>query len=238
VGKRHARNTPHADGEHGPKTAAHISEQLQSPPPEHGAELLGISVDGVWCHAAFARDRNLRFPLLSDFEPKGAVSRACGAYRTADGTSERALFVLDSDGVIRWSYLSPIDVNPGVDGILKALESLTPRSAAEAAEAAGAQGAFWEMHDMLFQHQNALEREDFLAYAATLNLDRARFARDLDNGVHAAKVRDDFSGGVRSGVNGTPTFFINGERFDGNWADPSAFIVTLAQAAGSGHPSR
>lgn len=97
---------------------------------EHGAELLGISVDGVWCHAAYARDRNLRFPLLSDFEPKGAVSRAYGAYRTADGTSERALFLVDSDGVIRWSYLSPIDVNPGADGILKALESLTPRSAA------------------------------------------------------------------------------------------------------------
>ena len=97
---------------------------------EHGAELLGISVDGVWCHAAYARDRNLRFPLLSDFEPKGAVSRAYGAYRTADGISERALFLVDSDGVIRWSYLSPIDVNPGADGILKALESLTPRSAA------------------------------------------------------------------------------------------------------------
>ena len=97
---------------------------------EHGAELLGISVDGVWCHAAYARDRNLRFPLLSDFEPKGALSRAYGAYRTADGISERALFLVDSDGVIRWSYLSPIDVNPGADGILKALESLTPRSAA------------------------------------------------------------------------------------------------------------
>ena len=97
---------------------------------EHGAELLGISVDGVWCHAAYARDRNLRFPLLSDFEPKGAVSRAYGAYRTADGISERALFLVDSDGAIRWSYLSPIDVNPGADGILKALESLTPRSAA------------------------------------------------------------------------------------------------------------
>ena len=97
---------------------------------EHGAELLGISVDGAWCHAAFARERKLRFPLLSDFEPKGGVSRAYGAYRTADGTCERALFVVDSEGVIRWSYLSPIDVNPGADGILKALESLTARSAA------------------------------------------------------------------------------------------------------------
>jgi len=91
---------------------------------EHGAELVGISVDGVWCHAAFARHRNLHFPLLSDFEPKGAVSRLFGAYRTEDGTSERALFVLDAEGVIRWSYCSPVGVNPGAEGILNALESL------------------------------------------------------------------------------------------------------------------
>ena len=91
------------------------------------AELLGISVDSRWCHAAFARDRNLRFPLLSDFEPKGAVARSYGVYREQDGTSERALFVLERDGVIQWSYLSPIDVNPGADGILQALESLESR---------------------------------------------------------------------------------------------------------------
>jgi peroxiredoxin len=98
---------------------------------EYGAEILGISVDGVWCHAAFARDRNLHFSLLADFEPKGAVARQYGAYREADGTSERALFVLDADGIIRWSYCSPIAVNPGADGILKALESL-PRQTAPA----------------------------------------------------------------------------------------------------------
>jgi peroxiredoxin len=91
---------------------------------EYNAQLLGISVDGPWCHAAFAQARKLRFPLLSDFEPKGAVSRAYGAYRAEDGTSERALFVIDPDGIIRWSYLSPIDVNPGADGILNALEQL------------------------------------------------------------------------------------------------------------------
>jgi peroxiredoxin len=95
---------------------------------EYGAELVGISVDGVWCHAAFARDRKLHFPLLSDFEPKGAVSRAYGAYREQDGTSERALFVLNSDGIIHWSYCSPVSVNPGADGILNALESLTNKS--------------------------------------------------------------------------------------------------------------
>ena len=69
------------------------------------AELLGISVDGVWCHLAFAKDRNLHFPLLADFEPKGAVARTYGVYRHQDGTSERALFVLDGAAVIRWSYV-------------------------------------------------------------------------------------------------------------------------------------
>src|SRR5580765_6913891 len=90
----------------------------------HGAELLGISVDGVWCHEAFAKDRHLHFPLLSDFEPKGAVARKYGAYREQDGCSERALFVINGDGQIAWSYLSPVAVNPGADGILKALETM------------------------------------------------------------------------------------------------------------------
>jgi peroxiredoxin len=89
-----------------------------------GAEIVGISVDGVWCHLAFSKDRNLHFPLLADFEPKGAVARAFGAYRQEEGLSERALFVLDGEGTIRWSYVSPIGVNPGADGILEALEGL------------------------------------------------------------------------------------------------------------------
>jgi peroxiredoxin len=89
-----------------------------------GAELLGISVDGVWCHDAFAKDRNLHFPLLADFEPKGAAARAYGAYREEGGCCERALFVIDKNGVIAWSYLSPVAVNPGADGILEALEAL------------------------------------------------------------------------------------------------------------------
>ena len=95
---------------------------------KHDAELLGISVDGVWCHAAFARDRHLHFPLLSDFEPKGAVARKYGAYRKKDGVAERALFVLDRDGTIAWSYCSPIAVNPGADGILEALEQLSAQA--------------------------------------------------------------------------------------------------------------
>jgi peroxiredoxin len=88
------------------------------------AELFGISVDGAWCHSAFAHDRKLRFPLLSDFEPKGAVARAYGVYREKDGFCGRALFVIDESGVIRWSYVSPVGVNPGADGILAALEAL------------------------------------------------------------------------------------------------------------------
>jgi len=91
---------------------------------EHRAQVLGISVDGVWSHRAFARDRNLRFPLLSDFEPKGAVSRAYGVYSEQDGTSERALFVIDGAGIVRWSYISPSGPQPGADGILRALEDL------------------------------------------------------------------------------------------------------------------
>jgi peroxiredoxin len=96
---------------------------------QFGAELLGVSVDGPWCHIAFAHDRKLRFPLLSDFEPKGHVARMYGAYREGDGTSERALFVIDAAGVIRWSYCSPVGVNPGADGILRALEALKPEAA-------------------------------------------------------------------------------------------------------------
>jgi peroxiredoxin len=88
------------------------------------AVLIGISVDSMWCHMAFAEDRNLGFPLAADFEPKGEVARAYGAYRAEDGTSERALFVIDADGMIAWSYVSPVGINPGADGILAALESM------------------------------------------------------------------------------------------------------------------
>ena len=91
---------------------------------EFGAQVIGISVDGVWCHLAFSKDRKLHIPLLADFEPKGAVARKYGVYRQKDGESERALFVIDAEGIIRWSYVSPVGINPGADGILKALESM------------------------------------------------------------------------------------------------------------------
>jgi len=97
-----------------------------------GAEVIGISVDGPWCHKAFAENRNLKLPLLADFEPKGALAKAYGVYDQREGTCERALFVIDGDGIIRWSYVSPVGVNPGADGILEELEKLPQPEAAAA----------------------------------------------------------------------------------------------------------
>jgi len=91
---------------------------------KYNAEIVGISVDSKWCHAAFAKDRNLKFPLLADFEPKGELSKSYGAYNDEHGESARALFVIDEKGIIQWSYLSADDVNPGADGILDALENM------------------------------------------------------------------------------------------------------------------
>ena len=104
---------------------------------ESRAQVVGISVDGAWCHKAFSEARKLRFPLLADFEPKGAVARHYGAYREQDGISERALVVIDAEGIVRWSYLSPIGVNPGADGIFAALEALTPAQRGHAAASGG-----------------------------------------------------------------------------------------------------
>jgi peroxiredoxin len=92
---------------------------------KHHARILGISVDAIWCHLAYARERKLHFPLLSDFEPKGEIARKYGVYRKSSGVAERALFVVDPEGIIRWSYVSPIGVNPGADGLLEALEDLS-----------------------------------------------------------------------------------------------------------------
>ena len=267
------------------------------------AQILGISVDGVWCHKAFAEARGLQFPLLSDFEPKGAVARQYGVYRAENGITERALFVIDAHGTIHWSYVSPIGSNPGADGILEALETLrsngtasanghaspnghasanghaTPTAApshkhargpedaavtlveyldfqcpdcldaynvlhelpqdvlanvrqevrnfplrhahphaqhaAEAAEAAAAQGKFWEMVDELFQHQDALDDDSLVTYARAIGLDEAKFRQDLASHTYADVVEQERTEGARAGVNGTPTLFINGERYDG-----------------------
>ena len=101
--------------------------------------------------------------------------------------------------------------------------------AAETAEAAGEQGKFWEMHDALFEHQLHLEPPHLIALATKLGLDSERIAAQLDAHTHAARVREDFMSGVRSGVNGTPTFFINGARYDGSW-DPVSLMAALEAA--------
>ncbi len=105
--------------------------------------------------------------------------------------------------------------------------------AAEAAESAGAQGSFWEMHDALFENQEQLDDRSLIGYAGELGLDAEQVARDLDDGAWAGRVREDFRSGVRSGVNGTPTFFINGVRYDEGWNDPNAFLRALRATAGA-----
>jgi len=91
---------------------------------KHNAELIGISVDSKWCHLAFSQDRKFHFPLLADFEPKGEVARLYDVYDAKEGETQRALYVIDEEGIIRWAYLSPVGMNPGADGILNALEEL------------------------------------------------------------------------------------------------------------------
>jgi protein-disulfide isomerase len=106
--------------------------------------------------------------------------------------------------------------------------------AAEASEAAGTQGQFWEMHDVLFENQDALDDESLGEYAQDLGLDLVTFLRDLNAGVHTDRVREDFMSGVRSGVNGTPTFFINGRRHDGPWDLESLAAAIEAEAEADG----
>ena len=105
------------------------------------------------------------------------------------------------------------------------------RHAAEAAEAAGAQGKYWQMHDAIYENQTQLEDEDLVATARRLRLDADAVARALEEGTYTNRVREDFRSGIRSGVNGTPTFFINGERYDGAWPDEDSFVRVLEAAA-------
>lgn len=112
------------------------------------------------------------------------------------------------------------------------LASLHPHAehAAEAAECAATLGHFWEMHDALFEHQNSLDDRHLATCASAIGLDKARFEHDLSTHVHAPRVREDFLSGVRSGVNGTPTFFINGIRFEDSW-DAETLTDALKAAA-------
>jgi protein-disulfide isomerase len=102
--------------------------------------------------------------------------------------------------------------------------------AAEAAEAAAEQAAFWPMHEMLFANQDALDDESLAEYASSLGLDEARFIQDVVSGANAGRIQEDFSSGMRAGVNGTPCFFINGQRYDGARAlEP--FLAAVSQSA-------
>jgi protein-disulfide isomerase len=108
------------------------------------------------------------------------------------------------------------------------------QAAAEAAESVAAHGgndAYWDMHDILFANQDALEPDDLLSYAESLGVDHTAVANDLSTGVMAARVREDLDGGLRSGVNGTPAFFVNGRRFTGDWSNPAVFSAALRAAA-------
>ena len=102
-----------------------LYNEIMSEFKKYNAEILGISVDGIWSHLAFAKDRKLTFPLLTDFEPKGRAAKMYGAYKESAGESARALFVIDAKGKVAWSHLSPDGINPGADGILSALENLS-----------------------------------------------------------------------------------------------------------------
>jgi peroxiredoxin len=101
---------------------------------QYGAQVLGLSADGVYSHQAFAQARGLQFPLLSDWWPHGRTAQAYGAFDDDSGMAARALFVLDEDGVVNWSYLSPAGVNPGADGILSALEAMAANGKTMAAD--------------------------------------------------------------------------------------------------------
>ena len=276
------------------------------------AELVGISVDSVWSHLAFAKDRNLHFPLLSDFEPKGEVARTYQVYRATEGTTERALVRdrcrrdhpvelrlsgwreprrrRDPPGTrepgergavmstTQWEAVLTMAVDQDrdhVQGPVDAPVTLVQygdyecpycgeaypivkevqarmgerlrfvfrnfpistshphaERAAEAAEAASAQGRFWEMHDTLYEHQQHLRDDDLRAYAEQCDLDLDRFDKEMAEHVHADRIHEDFMSGVRSGVNGTPTFYINQVRHDDSY-DADTLLEALERAEGS-----
>lgn len=256
----------------------------------YDAEVLAISVDNRWSHKAWAKHQQITFPLLSDFWPHGKIAQRYGVLRERDGITDRAVFVIDKEGVIRTSWVGEHPgIAPGLDIVFNALKdvqgetvtsgdseqytaltaedwSLGPEDApltlleyadfecpycrrahdvitdlraelgdqlrvvyrhfplpshphsliaSEAAEAAGAQGKFWEMHDLLYANQKQLAVEDVLGYAEQLRLDVDQFRKDLEQHTYAEAVKQDMLRAIDDGVNGTPTLFINGERYDG-----------------------
>ena len=275
-----------------------LFEQALSDIDGYGAKLYGVSVDSIGSHEDFARAQGLSFPLLSDADPKGAASRQFQSYNDAHSVSRRSLFVIDADGKVVWSDLSPDNVNPGADGVLRALATLSGKDAsaspsstkfnvrgpadaavtltefgdyqcpycgeayqelktvfahfgdqirfefrnfpltnvhpyaevaAEVAEAAGAQGKFWQMHDAIYENQNALSQEMLVELARQLGLDVDKLVDQVNDHAYLDQIRADVQAGLRDGVNGTPSFFINGRMYQGSF-DAQSFIDAIEDA--------
>lgn len=276
-----------------------LFEQARPDIEASGAQLFGVSVDSLASHEAFARDQKLGFALLSDSHPKGQMSQGWKSLNADSGTSRRSLFVVGPDGKIVWSHLSPDGVNPGVDGVLRALSALGPDTgrghatrddfhmrgpadaavtltefgdyqcpycgqayaelkkvfahfgdrlrfqfrnfplsnihpyaemAAEVAEAAGAQGKFWQMHDAIYENQPALSNDMLVGLAGQLGLDVDRLVREVNERTYLPRIRTDLSEGLRAGVNGTPSFFINGRLHQASF-DSRTLIRAIEDAA-------
>lgn len=276
-----------------------LFEQARGEIEATGARLFGVSVDSLSSHMDFSRAQNLGFALLADDQPKGAASKAFRSYNAEKSRSLRSLFVVDANGDIFWSYLSPDGINPGADGVLQALKNLGSNGnvageshgdfhtrgragatvtlteygdyqcsycadaywelkqvfahfgddlrfefrnfpltsvhpyaemAAEAAEAAGAQDKFWEMHDGLYENQPSLSPELIVGLANNIGLDVRRIAKETDDHVYLPRIRADVSAGLHAGVNGTPSFFINGRLHRGAF-DARSLIVAIEEAA-------
>lgn len=260
-----------------------IYNELREVFHELNAVVLGVSVDSAASHRAWSDERGLDIPLLADFEPKGDVARRYDVFNETTGTAERAIFVIDGNGVIRWSYVSPYQENPGANGIIATLEGIEGKErtcsrfphlteqvseqdhargsgvtiveygdlecpdcrrahevlntldiphrlvfrhfplrsihqhaqlAAESTEAA--RGKFWELHDRIYVNQERLGEDFLLEAAQELGLDVPKFKEDLAVHAYADRVQRDFISGCKSGVIGTPTFFIDGERYEGS----------------------
>jgi peroxiredoxin/protein-disulfide isomerase len=261
-----------------------ISPEFES---RRNTRVLGISTDSVSSQQSFAAQQKMAFTLLSDSEPKAAVAKAYGVFSYTHQLAQQAIFLIDWNGRIRWSFLSPPNVNPGADGILNALDDLLEeqsgtsslvfpvgpgdhiqgsssglillgygdyqspdcnaaraavqqvqtqfgniatyvyrhfpltrihseaQAAAEVAEFAAAQGKFWEMHEKLFDNQATLGPALYTKLATDLGLDPTALQAALTAKTYAAHVQADSIGGIRSGVNGTPCFFMSGSRYDG-----------------------
>jgi protein-disulfide isomerase len=172
-------------------------------------------------HARGPRDAPVTLVEYGDYE--------CPHCGRAYGVLETVLSALPRDVRLVFRNFPLSEVHP---------HALAAAEAAESVAAHAGNDAFWAMHDLLFENQEALEREDLLAYTSSAGADPNEVADDLANGTPLERVKRDFKSGVRSGVNGTPTFFINGLRFDGNWSDPAAFTAALRAAARQGSYTR